>query len=236
MKISIKKGLRIVTDTTLQEWLEMMEKHPDNVSFDDFQFPTDEIKEQFLSSIFSYSEDIISNILESFLIPTGTLASDISQLEHYHYLQEEHPEQAQFAKEKDHYYQRLLAYEASDGDNPVWEGITWILHIPRRKALDVLQAFTDAHFRHLPDGRYTGLHDAMAILRTRYFTTDNNIAASVLYSLEPIDLEYLVEYLYREMGYTTEITQLTHDGGIDVIATKDEPGKKEKNLIQCKKW
>ena len=32
------------------------------------------------------------------------------------------------------------------------------------------------------------------------------------------------------------MTKPSHDGGRDIIATKDEPGKKEKNFIQCKKW
>src|SRR5260370_42676956 len=75
----------------------------------------------------------------------------------------------------------------------------------------------------------------MAILRTRYFSTDETVANSILFSLKPIDFEHLAESLYVRMGYLTEMTKPSHYGGRDIIATKNEPGKKEKSLIKCKR-
>lgn len=53
--------------------------------------------------------------------------------------------------------------------------------------------------------------------------------------MNPIDLEHLVETLYYTLGFTTRMTKRTHDEGVDIIATREEPGKRERNLIQCKK-
>jgi len=39
-----------------------MEKRPQNILFQEYQFPTDEIKEQFLTNISSYSEQRIQEL------------------------------------------------------------------------------------------------------------------------------------------------------------------------------
>jgi restriction system protein len=38
------------------------------------------------------------------------------------------------------------------------------------------------------------------------------------------------------MGYEVFVTQQSHDGGVDVEATRDEPGVRELVLIQCKRY
>ena len=104
-----------------------------------------------------------------------------------------------------------------------------------REALDALEAYLDAHIMYLPDGRIHGLSNAMAILRTRYFSTDDTVANSILFSLKPTDFEHLVESLYFEIGYLTEMTKPSHDGGRDIIATKNEPGQERKNINTVQK-
>jgi restriction system protein len=37
------------------------------------------------------------------------------------------------------------------------------------------------------------------------------------------------------MGYKTELTKMTHDGGKDVIAERVQSGEKERLLIQCRR-
>jgi restriction system protein len=37
------------------------------------------------------------------------------------------------------------------------------------------------------------------------------------------------------MGYKTELTKMTHDGGRDVIAERVQSGEKERLLIQCRR-
>lgn len=167
------------------------------------------------------------------------MTSDNSSLEHLVRLMENNPEEARHLIKEVPYYRRLFAYFTSGGKTPIREGITWIMDIlpsSPREALDALEAYFHVHLLYLPDGRIHGLSDAMAILRTRYFSTDETVANSILFSLKPIDFEHLTESLYVTMGYLTEMTKPSHDGGRDIIATKNEPGKKEKILIQCKRW
>ena len=216
-----------------------MEKRPRNVDFFHFRFPTDEMRDQFLANIFNYSEKTITEILNSFLDLGGTLVSDQRSLDHLVSLMENDPEEATRLINEVPYYQRLLAHVTSRGKTPLREGITWIMDLlpsSPREALDALEAYLHVHLLYLPDGRIHGLSDAMAILRTRYFSTDETVANSTLFSLKPTDFEHLVESLYNKMGYLTKMTKPSHDGGRDVIATKNEPGKKEKILIQCKRW
>ncbi len=232
-----KKKL-LLFDVTLEQWLELMEKRPNNVDFYHFQFPTDEIRDQFLANIFNYSEKTITEILNSFLDVGGPLGPDRNSYNHLERSMEDDPEEARHLLKEVPYYQRLLAHVASGGRTPLREGITWIIDLlpsSPRETLDTLEAYLQVHWLYLPDGRIHGLFDAMAILRTRYFSTDETIANSVLFSLKPIDFEHLTEALYVRMGYHTEMTKQSHDGGIDIIATKNEPGKKEKILIQCKR-
>jgi Restriction endonuclease/TniQ len=47
-------------------------------------------------------------------------------------------------------------------------------------------------------------------------------------------LECLVERLYFHMGYDTELTPPSNDGGRDVIARKAKAGEKEVVLVDCK--
>jgi restriction system protein len=234
-----KKKKILISDVTLERWLELMEKRPKNVDFYHFRFPTDEIRDQFLANIFNYSEKTITEILNSFLDLGASLASDQSSLNHLEHLMENDPEEAKRLINEVPYYRRLLAHVISRGKTPLREGITWIMDLlpsSPREALDALEAYLHVHLLYLPDGRIHGLSDAMAILRTRYFSTDETVANSILFSLKPIDFEHLAESLYVAMGYLTEMTKPSHDGGRDIIATKNEPGKKEKILIQCKRW
>lgn len=234
-----KKKKILLLDVALEQWLELMEKRPKNVDFYHFRFPTDEIRDQFLANIFNYSEKTTTEIVKSFLDVGASLASDNSSLNYLERLMEDDPEEATRLLKEVPYYQRLLAHVASRGKTPVREGITWIIDLlpsSPREALDALEAYLQVHWLYLPDGRIHGLSDAMAILRTRYFSTDETVATSILFSLKPIDFEHLAEALYVRMGYLTEMTKPSHDGGRDIIATKSEPGKKEKILIQCKRW
>ena len=38
------------------------------------------------------------------------------------------------------------------------------------------------------------------------------------------------------MGFATETTSVSGDGGIDIVATNDQPLVKEQYIIQCKQW
>lgn len=168
--------------------------------------------------------------MESFLVPTGALGSDEHQMETLEYALKNDPAIAERLL-KSSYYQKLLYAIITGSYESIREGITWIVellpHSPRA-ALEALKAYTQVHIMYLPDGRIWGLGDATAIIRAHYFSTDKKVATSVLNSLKPIDLEHLVESLYHAMGFLTKMTKPSHDGGVDIIAEKKEPGRREK--------
>src|SRR5260221_5895921 len=122
-----KKKKVLLLDVTLEQWLELMEKRPKNVDFYHFQFPTDEIRDQFLANIFNYSEETITEILQSFLDLGASLTSDTSSLNHLEHLMEDDPEEATRLLKQVPYYHRLLAHITSRVKTPVRQEITLIV-------------------------------------------------------------------------------------------------------------
>lgn len=55
-------------------------------------------------------------------------------------------------------------------------------------------------------------------------------------SKEWASFEDLVARILRAKGFTTQVTQPTSDGGVDVIAQREEPLLRGKYVVQCKNW
>jgi len=55
-------------------------------------------------------------------------------------------------------------------------------------------------------------------------------------TLSGADFEKVIAALLRAMGFHTEITEVTGDGGIDIVATLDQPLIGGRYLIQCKRF
>jgi restriction system protein len=53
-----------------------------------------------------------------------------------------------------------------------------------------------------------------------------------LRKMKPSEFEDYISYLFNKLGFTTEVVGKSHDGGIDIIAIKDNT----KHYIQCKKF
>jgi restriction system protein len=216
---------------TLDEWLAIVETPEYNrkVRVADYEFPTDQHRDEFLGSIHSRSESTIKNLLRSFLIQGGTLGTDESirrSLRARSYVD--------VSKLLDEFeFLRRL----TEPPFLPWDGITWILdllpHYPA-KALNVLDAYYTAHCQFLPDGRIHGLMDAEVIIRQRYLNIENSRDA--LLSLSSEEFEYLVGALYKKLGYKVVVTQRSRDGGVDVEATRSDPGGQAVLLVQCKRY
>jgi hypothetical protein len=56
-----------------------------------------------------------------------------------------------------------------------------------------------------------------------------------LYQLDATEFEELIGKLWERRGWETHVTQPSHDGGVDVIATRDDPFS-QKQLIQTKRF
>lgn len=65
-----------------------------------------------------------------------------------------------------------------------------------------------------------------------------NIAQNrdLIYGISSREFEEVVERLFRDEGFETELTKPTRDGGRDIIATKYEMGKPMVFYIECKRY
>jgi len=222
------------TELTLDMWLTLLNSsYNKRYLFIDYMFPNDNIKDQYLKDINTRSNYEVKKLIKKFLIPSCSLGTDNFSLYYILYLSENDKE-----KFKEHmgfeYYRRLVKNIKDKAVSP-WEGITWTLdllpHFPKH-ALDAIDAYLLAHAQFLPDGRLMGLQDAMTLIRAKYLEITH--PRSLLLSLDPYKFESLIASLYAKNGYKTTMTQKTHDGGIDIKATKDIEYN-EKILIQCKR-
>lgn len=57
-----------------------------------------------------------------------------------------------------------------------------------------------------------------------------------MFSITPREFEELVEQIFKDNGFNTELTQQTHDGGKDIIATHFIMGKPVVFYIECKQY
>ena len=226
-------------DLSLSEWLKLLEKPPRDAIFVDYQFPTDQHKDEYISSIDQRSESQVVELIRHFLIPSTGLGIDKRIIENLLSAGRENPEMFRRMSERE--FIRRLLKSLGPKNPPPWEGITWVLdllpHFPKR-ALEGLKAYLMAHVQWLPDGRLTGLSDAIELIRAKFIGVPDRAKdkADLLNSLSSREFECIVERLYNTMGYSTELTPPRADGGRDVIARQSAPGRKEELRVECKRY
>lgn len=230
--------IRDVTGTTLEEWLALVLDPPDDTIFVRNMFPTDGHRAEFIRSLRERPESEIKMVLRHFLISSGSSPMDMLQARG---LVANLRGDRKWDPPSSEHNRRLLLHHASGGDYPVWEGIGWVLDLlpsHPRKALDVLDAFFSVHFQHVTDNYLSGLFDAMAIIRQRYIVDpkEGPTAEATIRSLDWRGLEILCGVLFDHMGYAVTVTACSGDEGLDVLATREEPGKRERVVIQAKKY
>jgi restriction system protein len=216
---------------SLDSWLSkvLTQRHKRDCRIEDSHFPRESHRDQFLDSIHSRSELEVRNLLRLFLVQSGHLGGD----ERIHAtLRDEPSERLLELIDQNEFVRRMFEPPFAP-----WEGITWVLDLlPRNpaQALLVLDAYFKANAQFFPDGRLNGMSDAEAIIRARYLNWEN--PRDVLLNLQPDQFEFLIAALYRKLGYEVSVTQASRDGGVDVEATREEPGSREAVLIQCKRY
>jgi restriction system protein len=188
-------------------------------------FPSDALRDEYLSTIETRSDREIKDLLRNFLIPYERYGVDTRLLRDLNDASDD-----SFAKALElDFYRRLFR------DRP-WQGVSWVLDlIPRhgQKALAVLDAYIAAHIQYFTDQQLDGLLDAMAVLRARYFSLRHGPDA--LGRLTGADFELVVCELYRSLGFDATLTRTNHDGGVDVIVSKLQTGLAQSIVIQCKR-
>lgn len=218
-------------DLPLESWLSriFVERHKRDYLIEDSHFASDDHRDQFLDSIRLRSEQDVRRVLRLFLMTSGTLGADYATRET---LKRRPTEQLLELMDECEFVRRMF-----EPPFRPWEGITWVLDLlPEHpsQALAALDAYFRAHGQFLSDGRLHGMSDAEAIIRTRYLHWANPREALLV--LSPEEFEYLIASLYRGLGYEVWVTKKSGDGGVDVEATRTQPGARESAVIQCKRY
>ncbi|MFS2087738.1 restriction endonuclease [Paenarthrobacter nicotinovorans] len=220
-------------DGRLEEWLNAIEaQDPEEASgssgVQSWAFPTDELVKQYVATIDSRPEAQVRHLLRCFLFEYVTFTNESLTLEFMKHVAD--PDKLR-SFESTEYGQRLL-----NVPRMVHPGVRWVLDLlpgyPQQAAA-VVESYALAHAQFLPDGRLTGLSDASTLIAAKYGRLRSTNGREVLRRLSSRQLEQLTARLYTEMGYECILTQRTRDGGRDVIAIMDRPGRREHRLIDC---
>ena len=81
----------------------------------------------------------------------------------------------------------------------------------------LLQGIQPDH--HVTDNEEEGLEDEPNARRVETYSRD--FVEGILRGMEPVQFENLIAAVLRAMGYHAEVTQLSGDGGVDVLASHD---------------
>ena len=225
---------------TLGEWL--ANTRDPNIMMIRKRFPHESWKDEYLATITARPEEEVLFLIRSFLIESGfTNRCDIT----YSGLVKARKKSPEFYHKAltDPFTRRLVQYaEDPDGGHPPpWEGNTWIADLlpeQPKLALQGLEAYTHAYRQHFSDNQIWGHHDVEELIRAKFIGVpgSNPEAILVLHDAGWRKVECLVERLYFHMGYDTELTPPSNDGGRDVIARKSKAGEKEVVLVDCKRY
>lgn len=215
---------------TLSEWLSLLTQSPKDALYVDYMFPTDQHRDEYLSTAHQRSEIEIKKLLRKFLWLSTTFEGDKYKAA---FLLQQQKEKGIVRDTELH--RRIKLYIVSRGKMPIWDGLQWVLDLlpeSPRECLQVLESYLGLYGDVLPEGRFFGLIDAMSLIRTRFIEIP--VSGSEFDSISDRQLEFLVAKLYEQMGYSTTVTKQTRDGGCDVIAQRRETGRLEKLLIEVK--
>ena len=222
---------------SLDDWLTLLFKERE-AYFIKNCFPSEKQANEYIDSIDSRSNIEVYNLIKHFLVPSTTFGNDKWILRNLvsEFRNQKNPMDWLANKP---YFMRLLIWYKDKSCSPPWEGITWILELlPNhpKKAISIIENYLIAHFFWLPDNSISGLYDAIKIIRAKFIGVPENSKDKIkfLLELDSRQFEHLIKSLYTRMGYKTELTSATRDGGRDVIAIRDLIGQKEKVAIECK--
>jgi restriction system protein len=207
------------TKLSLSEWLEAI-ANPKVEVFPSFAFPNDKMRNEYLAMISSRSDEEVVDLLRRFLIHSITTKDDVGNLR---------------SAEEHYLFEVEQLYRMIRGE-PAWEGLTWVIDLVRQsplRAIEVLDSYFTVHIQAL-DRPYwwERLFDAIALIRARWIEKVH--PRESLVSLGGIQFEKLVLALFKKMGYEVQLTQVSHDGGVDVRAFFARDGQRHRALIQCK--
>lgn len=223
-------------ELSLDEFLKILFSGEASKLFPDNHFPTEELLNEYLSTIHERSDNEIRGILRRFIVHNCTFGLDEFRAKMMIVNSENGKKHFSSNLGRTEYNRRLLQhFFLKKGE--VWEGLTWTLdllpHFPL-EAIKAIDAYFLANCQLLPDHWLNALSDCTTIIRSRYINYEH--PKEIFWDLAPKEFEFIVAELYENMGYSVRLTQDSYDGGIDVHASKNEVSTKEKLVIQCKRY
>ncbi|MGW9403133.1 restriction endonuclease [Arthrobacter sp. NPDC055585] len=220
-------------DDRLDEWLAIVGQY-DPYGAEDCDaaptcsFPSDALIKEYLVNVESRPEGQVLHLLRCFLFEYVTFGADGMYLDFLR--------QTGGSDFMDQFRPTEHGRRLRQRPNMAHPGVRWVLDLlpgsPQR-AIDVIDAYVVAYGQTLPDGRLSGLWDAAALISARYMSRKSQDGPAALRNLSPRQLEQLAASLYTKMGFQCELTQATRDGGRDVIARLELPGRREHRVIDC---
>lgn len=212
---------------SLTEWLKILFTNPDSV-FPSNHFPNEPAKDEYLRKIKRIPEKKVKDLLRMLLPTTGYSQLDIIN---YSAVKSMGNSKSKKIIDSNEYLRKIAT-----GRNDIWEGLKWVLDLlPNhpKEAILVLEAYFTANMHFISDHQIWSNADCIDIITAKYYDLEH--PQSLLRDIDPLEFEWLIERLYQEFGYSTELTPKSNDQGIDINAYRNEAGKKEKIIIQCKR-
>ncbi|WP_077369197.1 restriction endonuclease [Anaerosalibacter sp. Marseille-P3206] len=217
-----------------EEWLDLIKNR--EIVYPRFRIPYQEWVDSYIRNITNIEEKEVKVILRLLLQPfTRTMdivyyKTKINLLRNYgEILEDDHKK----------VYQDVLEAEQNkriENGDEAWEGLTWVLqYLPYKpyKAIRALKSYLEAEVCLLPDDRILGIDQCIQIIEAKYIKNSNGLEKYIL-NLKPREFEWLIGSLYEDLGYSTELTPETKDGGKDIIASINRTDGSEKVYIECK--
>lgn len=190
--------------------------------------------QDYLKDIENRSLHEIKGILR-ILLRGGTYESDEYQFEISpqldRYCKENQGNGLNYCIDSDERFHRMLV------GNDAWEGLTWgLVYLPIYpiKVIEIIRTFLISSIQLMPDDMIDGYDQAIEIIQKRFI--DVTYPKEIFEAMKPSDFEQIVCKLYEKIGYQTEWTKATRDGGKDVIASRQQAYGDEHIYIECKKY
>lgn len=214
--------------SNFDEWFELLENG--EKVYPQFRIPYAEWLDNYIKDINKRSLDEVKKLLRHLLIPINRKL-DVDDYESYLRMKnsdiEEHRKFFKKLIFHEKFYRIVRGYYA-------WEGITWILELlpySPHQAIIALEGYSNAQDG-LPDDRIYGIQQCIEIIYAKCIFSNNT--GKSIFNLKPKEFEWLIEELYRRMGYETIWTPATRDGGKDIIASMSRPDGIERVYVECK--
>jgi len=221
--------------SNFNQWYELLKKGES--IYPSCMIPYDEWLDDYIQNIHNNTDSDVKELIRYMLFPfTRKL-----DLMHYDTMQAhikglDTENQRQEDRNLLNAFNGVEMYRRIENMQDTWEGLTWIVQLlpfSPYKAIKALKCYLEAEISMMPDERIKGIEQCIEIIEAKFIYTNKGLENYIL-DLKPREFEYLIEILYKEIGYKTVLTPATRDGGKDVIAEIDREDGKEKVYAECK--